>query len=849
MATVFMPDNDGRVLHRPNVFVRLDKKTAKGVRSSLVASAIVEDIHLAMNEEYSTCRLLLPNARFGDHINYGSRVEVFKDNMANKIFDGRIVKEISSLETDTVRVILYDAKWLLNNNTIIGTYDAKWNSNKYPKANKITGIKTVANVSEAGTSNWNNLSFKTIFNEGGIGDRSFEVFQSGAKPVPLFDKRSPHKGLREIEKEDSDILKDNPYYPQMWRYGDIIAYLIFFHSEDFDIRLSNKNYNMLNNIESPNRTNTTNAKNEKNKPRDLDLNNLPFVQAIGKIFRTIGPRYSFDISTHEKSNAIFYQLNVTDLRDTTKRSVKIAKDNSTVGETGDVRTNVFRSNISRDASNIITSLRGVGRKIEIEMTIALEPAWDIQELQAQYPDITLNDVQEIFFERHINGNKFDDPSTTWDGEANNVGTGRLITPASDNITFFEVYHQYRDWFDKKYLKQWKLPSDKNKYQNTLTDDFAYRGLRLDQMFTTDEDGKYRKFRNPETPLRTTNYLSGDLDSKLEKYKQPVVFTYDSGTGVAECVPFKLAYKYGRDDGETGPILTNFKTGGIEKKTGGIFSGGFIVSPSVNFSVKDNTITFSQHMYRRFTGTTGNNTIDKFINDRENVIGNTPTVAQFVGQTDFGEAQMIFMTAVVDTDLKLTPNIENTSFNDFDVAGIKVNRYLEDDAYRVVIRDHSVLLNLQYYLKDGENIKASEKSKERAGNLQLKVEDNTNTLQVKLNNGGRFEEYSDGDASEAEGGSGGANITNISPFIDDYDDFLDHIYERLDTKSRFKENMTFALENFDTSYKVGEKIADVLNSDKEGGPGFLGSDAIITSIDMAVNNQFTVTLNASDILAD
>ena len=832
------------IINRPNLFVRAVRQTTTGRNANFFPTAIVKSIHRGLNEEIDTAVLELPAASFGHHVQFGTRIQIFKDNTANKIFDGRVLTETSILsgDSDTITVTAYGDKWLLNTQTIIGTYDAKWNSDVFVDANQITGIKAAATEAQSGDNYWHNLAQKTIFNEDGLPDMQLVGRTSTREAgTPIFDKRSPHRD-KKFREDASGNMYDNPYYPKFWTLGYIIKYLITFHNGKHDspfdsrgdlnfynIKILNADVVMLNKLAAP---------------MNFDCQGLPLVQAINKCVQQAGPNYAFDIEPVDEAGEEYYRIKIIQVDTAIQRDIKIATEAWIHNQD---RLNVNSAEITRDARNVITSLKGLGNNIEVEMTINLVPAWDADaEVRAYFSgatDTIINAIAFMVFSQSSHGHRDDASNKEW---SKTLGTAEV----SDSTTYRDVYQRCKDFFENRIFRVWKLPDDIDYFRDALDSTIAYRGHVLNDLFVASAENPYRTIKPPESPLRFADFDDGVPDAKTGKYQTPIVFVWDDQAGVLRVVPFKLNYLYRQTTaGQT--ISTADNQYRIENGTPG--DVGFInENLGLTFSVDKGTIVFSEPRYKKLPVSTKNSALEETnstvkrdeIEGEPKASGN-PSVAPTL------VAAEVFMTAVISSDIRLSPLVQRT-FEDFNEAGIVVNRYLENNEYRVVIRNHSILLNIIDFKKNSSgNYVATGFSKNRAGHIKRELGMNSKPI-LRLQDSplGRFEDFTDAteelrEAIDTEGEP--TYSQSVKAFVDDFDKFLDLINERADARSTYSEDISFTLDNFDTSYSPGEKIRKIVNSRKGiFQSGYDALNIIISSVDIEVGNTFSVRLNGSSV---
>lgn len=833
-----MPSQTGMVINRPNLFVRAVRQTTTGRNANFFPTAIVKSIHRGLNEEIDTAVLELPAASFGHHVQFGTRIQIFKDNTANKIFDGRVLTETSILsgDSDTITVTAYGDKWLLNTQTIIGTYDAKWNSDVFVDANQITGIKAAATEAQSGDNYWHNLAQKTIFNEDGLPDMQL-VGRTSAREAgtPIFDKRGPHRD-KKFREDASGNMYDNPYYPKFWTLGYIIKYLITFHNGKHDSPFDSRGDLNFYNIKILNADVV--MLNELAAPMNFDCQGLPLVQAINKCVQQAGPNYAFDIEPVDEAGEEYYRIKIIQVDTAIQRDIKIATEAWIHNQD---RLNVNSAEITRDARNVITSLKGLGNNIEVEMTINLVPAWDADaEVRAYFSDATdtiINAIAFMVFSQSSHGHRDD---------ASNKGWSKTLGTA----TYRDVYQRCKDFFENRIFRVWKLPDDINYFRDALDSTIAYRGHVLNDLFVASAENPYRTIKPPESPLRFADFDGGVPDAKTGKYQTPIIFIWDDQAGVLRVVPFKLNYLYRQTiAGQT--ISTADNQNRIENGTPG--DVGFInENLGLTFSVDKGTIVFSEPRYKKLPVSTKNSALEETnstvkrdeIEGEPKASGN-PSVAPTL------VAAEVFMTAVISSDIRLSPLVQRT-FEDFNEAGIVVNRYLENNEYRVVIRNHSILLNIIDFKKNSSgNYVATGFSKNRAGHIKRELGINSKPI-LRLQDSplGRFEDFTDAteelrEAIDTEGEP--TYSQSVKAFVDDFDKFLDLINERADARSTYSEDISFTLDNFDISYSPGEKIRKIVNSRKGiFQSGYDALNIIISSVDIEVGNTFSVRLNGSSV---
>ena len=879
MATVLLETSPTTYRTKPNIYVRVDNNTTRNGVAQYFANAIVRNVRLGLNEDFGTATIDLPSVRFGHHINFGSRVQIYVDTKSNRIFDGRVVIENSTLDgsRDGVSVTAYGPKWLLNTQTVVGTYDAKWGTlagietNVWTEAKKIIGLQTAGNplssedIAIIGKyyeryRQYHNLYQKTIFNEGkedfkhgekDMGDQAFKVFQITddgiVRYVPLFDKKSPHVNKPKVEDANGNLIT-NKYYPQKWTYGDILAYLIFFYRGNYDLRILKQDIDLMNSLPPPS---------------NLDLNCMPLISAINKVISTAGPRWAFDIESIGEGSNLYYRFYIIDTENAIDRDVEIALSSFIQGQT---RLNLSSASVTRDASNVITSLRGLGRPIELEMTVQLVPAWANSEVTELFPGVTPVEIQKIFYLRHLQGNDFS--MQELDQSSNIIGTSTLT---SNGASYYEVYHRCRDFFDNRIYKVWRLPEDSDVFKATLGTDFKYEkthqvkvgsqtttetsiSCTLDDFFSSDRKNTFRKIRPPETPLHNTDVVGDVPDSEPTRYEKPLIFAWDESSGLFDAIPFAMDYAYGT--GTTEVPEDEFGDGDVDD-TG--MAGVASTKSEVSFTVSKNTIVFSQFM-TQMKSKKYDVKQARYDSALRDIIRDKPNETEFISFNNLGAAT-IFMTACIETDVRMSPLVtandvmtlsrltdkgirtlpyEMRKFKDFEDAGILINRYVTDDNFRVVIRDHSVLFHLFEYKNVGGEYVASSESKNTAEVPKGESILSGQYLRLRTiqNNKGRFYAFTDDKT--------GNTVTKA--FIDDWDDFVDTLQSKLSTKSRYKESMTFVLDKFDISYSVGQRIRNIRNS-KAYGTGFYNSNVIITNIEHACEGEFRTTITATDMQQD
>ena len=743
----------GTIKYRNNIKVKYDSSSNVGVPAfEGLEKAIVETVSLGFNDQISSVKLIFPNKRFGELIQFGVPIKVICETTdvddpdappvdpdfpedENIIFKGVITEEngVLSVGDDSVSCEAWDAKYLLNGIPVFGQYfTSDYVLRPGPLAEGLIRIIAGSDDSKRGFI----ATLPCVFNEklekGGEPGISPNMTRHVITTFPYRCFAYPHGQY---------FTSAAAMKTELWRWGMILQYLYTYYIQPYypEIILDNGAVTKLNDVS------------KYGYPLDFSLEELSVTQAISKIIKEASSSLAWFIDYSQE----YQVIKIKDYNDARGATVTIGPGSEyticdsdsepTVGT-----TNVSSITMTRSINDIHSRYLVIGAPIEIETTIELVPVYDLENFTAdQYKEW----AEQMLGSKELSGE------------------------------YKDLFKKYRIPKNPDLLKAYMAPTHMSEINSVVSNYMQRNGITYLKDFF-----KYalpRKVRPPETDL-TAN--TGGTDSSGDnlmpvKYKDVFIWSWDMRMADT------LTDKY--------PDEPENRVGAL--KIYSADSNTLNVS-GVKYDADNDEVIFDEPGF------------DAGEMDTEEVDGSSfgevkEDVVDLIDDDNL-QPNKVFLTAVFETDFPLCV-VWPTDLSRGHIP-FRYEKLIKVPDAKLVVRAGAILQHDP--TAEGWS----------GGGLVIDVDEDDN---INL--------YGDTIDNQPKWGVMEIDQTADSdkPYHIHRDD-SDALYAKMSAEvSNWGDQIESAeiiLLNLDTSYKVGDKITDIINSEKYG-TGYFGLNMIITRI--------------------
>lgn len=455
IVQVSLQDLNQTAFSKHKIFFRWDNIFGLTWGTPFLLEGKIRRITAGLNEVYGEVEIEFPSKPFGTHVNWMTPVYVYINDTNNMVFRGFITDEDAVLDrsNDQMTAILVDYKWMLGKLAKIRGKIYTVDNNVKPMAGFFTNISQRVFLNEkmfekfkytvpGGTDNIGRVpifsadqatgflgGIPTIFNENGDPDCAANDVHSRDACCFKYDPDD----LYDYNLRIHTMSKDIRYY---WNYATILKYISDYYIENYF-----RGYYQTANVHiSPsslaNIQRWGDSFNQKSYiiPDHLEITGLSPAQAIDKVVKSIIGCWSWRIVYGTNTNSIIIEVNnniatryyCNGFTSAATKSLFIG-DGGKINDEGGNNVNVASIRARRSIRDAISHVVAVGGNIEIETSIQYLAGWE----QYLRPD---SDV----------GTETDENWSIWDGKY--IPSGCYVSNFKNNYD----YEKWQLWINKAY---------------------------------------------------------------------------------------------------------------------------------------------------------------------------------------------------------------------------------------------------------------------------------------------------------------------------------------------------------------------------------------------------------------